>query len=111
MQLHSAFKLAYQVGLSSGCPEKAKSLSSIILHLSRLYLSNRVSFTVFGSEVDRVFRAYPNWLHVANDIKVLIVAVTPEDEKHAKDAATRVKLLAARNRKNCLAKLKVIVSL
>ncbi|CDJ49909.1 histone deacetylase interacting domain-containing protein, putative [Eimeria brunetti] len=38
VQVHSVFRLAYQVGLSGGCAERARLLASNVLHLVRMFL-------------------------------------------------------------------------
>lgn len=96
-QVHSAFRLAYQVGLSGGSSERARVLASNVLHLLRMYLSKRLAFSSFSHELDRAFSCFPSWFHVAGDIKRLILTISKEDIQTTKEVAKVVKLLAGRN--------------
>lgn len=101
VQVHSVFRLAYQVGLSGGCAERARVLASNVLHLVRMFLSKRLAFSSFSDEIDRVFASFPSWFHVAGDIKQLILTVCSRDIQHGKEIERVVKLLAARNPAAC----------
>ncbi|CDJ31027.1 histone deacetylase interacting domain-containing protein, putative [Eimeria mitis] len=101
VQVHSVFRLAYQVGLSGGCAERARVLASNVLHLVRMLLSRRLAFSSFSDEVDRIFASFPSWFHVAGDIKQLILTVSKRDQQTSKEIERLVKLLAARNPAAC----------
>lgn len=97
-QIHSAFRLAYQVGLSGGCSERARVLASNVLHLIRMYISKRLAFSMFSDELDRAFSCFSSWGHVPRDIERLILTISNEDVQTAKQLAKVVKLIAGRNR-------------
>ena len=98
-QVHSAFRLAYQVGLSGGCAERARVLASNVLLLVRMFLSKPLAFSSFSDEIDRVFSPFSSWMHVAGDIKQLVLTICSTDIQRSKEIERVVKLLAARNRK------------
>ncbi|XP_026190661.1 uncharacterized protein LOC34619629 [Cyclospora cayetanensis] len=100
-QVHSVFRLAYQVGRSGGCVERARVLASSVLHLVRMLMKKRLAFSSFSSELDRAFSSFPSWFHVAGDIKRLILTVGEDDIRMAKELETAVKLIAGRNAAAC----------
>ncbi|CDJ63805.1 LOW QUALITY PROTEIN: histone deacetylase interacting domain-containing protein, putative [Eimeria necatrix] len=100
VQVHSAYRLAYQVGLSGGCAERARGLASAVLHLVRMFLARRLAFGALSEELDLAFAAFPAWFHVSGDIKRLILTIKSEDFKAGKEIEQVVKLLAARNGKS-----------
>lgn len=99
-QVHSVYRLAYQVGLSGGCVERARALASTVLHLVRMFLSKRLAFASLSDELDLAFAAFPSWFHVAGDIKRLVLTIQKEDFQTGKEIEHLVKLLAARNGKS-----------
>ncbi|KAL8275190.1 hypothetical protein Esti_000862 [Eimeria stiedai] len=101
LQVHSAFRLAFQVGLSGGCSERAKVFASNALHLIRMFMSERLSFSTLSHELDRLFLSFASWLHVPDDIKRLVLTISEEDTKTAKELARVVKLLAGRSSVAC----------
>ncbi|CDJ40855.1 histone deacetylase interacting domain-containing protein, putative [Eimeria tenella] len=100
VQVHSVYRLAYQVGLSGGCVERARALASTVLHLVRMFLSKRLAFASLSDELDLAFAAFPSWFHVAGDIKRLVLTIQKEDFQTGKEIEHLVKLLAARNGKS-----------
>ncbi|KAL8439309.1 hypothetical protein Efla_003946 [Eimeria flavescens] len=101
LQVHSAFRLAYQVGVSGECLERAKVIASNVLHLIRMFRSERLPFSAFSHELDRLFARYSSWSHVSDDIKRLVLSISEDDVRTAKELARVVKLLAARNSEAC----------
>lgn len=62
-----------------------------------MYLSKRLGFATFSSELDRLFTSFPSWFHVAGDIRLLVLTIGNEDIQTAKELARVVKLLAGRH--------------
>ncbi|KAL8453810.1 hypothetical protein Emed_000671 [Eimeria media] len=101
LQVHSAFRLAFQVGLSGGCSERAKVFASNVLHLIRMFMSERLSFSTLSHELDGLFLPFASWLHVPDDIKRLVLTINEDDTRTAKELARVVKLLAGRSSVAC----------
>ncbi|KAL8454028.1 hypothetical protein Emag_001600 [Eimeria magna] len=101
LQVHSAFRLAFQVGLSGGCSERAKVFASNVLHLIRMFMSERLSFSTLSHELDGLFLPFASWLHVPDDIKRLVLTINEDDTRTAKELARVVKLLARRSSVAC----------
>lgn len=64
-----------------------------------MFMSKRLEFSTLSDELDRLLVCFPSWIHVAEDIKRLILSISDEDIQIAREMAKLVKLLAARNRK------------